>query len=285
MIRFLALIIAGLVLAAPLAAEPTGTLKQIQDTQTIRIGYRETTPPMSFLGDDGYPVGYAVDICTRVANAAKQVLDLERIETVLVPVTAANRFDALVNGEIDILCGTTTMTLSRREQVDFSQPIFVTGGNLLSRKSAPLGSVSELGGKKVAVTEETTTIEALNRALKASLTEAEVVSVASADAGIEAVHDGTVDAFAADQITLIGLLVGADDRESFVVSTELFSFEPLALAVRRNDADFRLLVDRVIAFLYKTRQIDDIYARWFSAFGAKRPPLVEAMYRLGATPE
>jgi ABC-type amino acid transport substrate-binding protein len=286
MIRLWVLLVSLTLLAAPVsAADFTGTLKKIQDSQTIRIGYRDSTPPMSFVGPDGTPVGYSIDICTRIATAAKQTLQLDQIKTEFVAVTAADRFDKLKSGEIDILCGATTKTLSRGEQVDFSQLIFVTGANLLSKKDAPLGTVSDLSGKKVGVTEKTTTIETLGRALKATLTEAEIVSVTSGNAGFDALRAGNIDALAADQVTLIGLLINAEDRNDFVVSTELFSYEPLALAVRRDDADFRLLTDRVIAFLYKTRQIDGIYGKWFSAFGSKRPALVEALYRLGSTPE
>lgn len=286
MIRILVLFLTAVLVSTPLsAAEPTGTLKRIQDSQTIRIGYRATTPPMSFKDDNGQPVGYSIDICNRVATAAKQILNMEGLQTEFIEVTAANRLEKVANGEIDILCGATTKTLSRREQVDFSQLTFVTGANLMSRKDAPIGSIAELSAKKVGVTANTTTIDILNRSLKSSLTEAEVVSFQSSAEGFSALRDGNVDALAADQVTLIGLLVNADDRANFVVSRELFSFEPLALAVRRNDAEFRLLVDRVISFLYKTRQIDSIYARWFSAFGDRRPGLIEAMYRLGATPE
>jgi ABC-type amino acid transport substrate-binding protein len=284
--RFTILVMTFAVLGLSWSLEAqAGTLDEIQNSGKIRIGYREAEPPMSFHDKDGKPIGYTIDLCSRIATAVKNKLGMSEITIQFVPVTAETRFSALSDNSIDILCGSTTKTLSRSELVDFTQLTFVTGASLLSAKKAPVVGIGDLQGKKVAVVEGTTTIEVLNKTLKDSLTEAEVVAVDTAAAGIGALREGKVDAYASDQVVLIGLLLTSEDRDNFVVSNELFSFEPFALAVRRNDADFRLVADRVISQLNRTGQINQIYKKWFGVFSEKQPILLQALYRLNATPE
>ncbi len=285
---YLAIVTALTILAAPLAAaEPSGTLKQIQDTGTIRIGYRKSVPPMSFEDKDGKPVGYSIDLCARIVRGVSQTLGGADVAVEYVRVTAKSRFDALADNKIDILCGATTMTLSRREFVDFTQLTFVTGASLLSLQENAIAEVADLQGKKVGVVENTTTIEVLKAALKASGTEAEVVPVASAAAAAKSLMSGEIDAFSADQIVLIGLIITAPDARdaNFVLSPKVFSFEPFALAVRRNDADFRLAADRVLVHLYRSGEIGEIYEKWFGRFSKMVPPELLGMFALNAIPE
>ena len=283
-ITLLVMTIAVLGLSWSVGAE-AGTLEEIQNSGKIRIGYREAEPPMSFHDKDGKPVGYTIDLCSRIATAVKTKLGMSEIAMEFVPVAAENRFSALSDNSIDILCGSTTKTLSRGELVDFTQLTFVTGSSLLSSKNAPVIGIGDLQGKKVAVVEGTTTIDVLKKTLKDSLTESEVIAVDTAAAGLAAVRDGKVDAYASDQVVLIGLLLTSEDRDDFVVSSELFSFEPFALAVRRDDADFRLVADGVISHLNRTGQINQIYKKWFGVFSEKQPILLQALYRLNSTPE
>jgi ABC-type amino acid transport substrate-binding protein len=191
----------------------------------------------------------------------------------------------LADNSIDILCGATTKTLSRGEIVDFTELTFVTGASLLSLKSAPVAGVADLQGKKVAVVKDTTTIDALEGALKQALIEAQVVPVASAAEGFAALQNGQVNAFSSDQVVLIGLLLTSANRDNFVISNELFSYEPFALAVRRNDADFRLVADRVLSHLYRTGEVVQIYEKWFGEIKGRMPSALQAMYQLSATPE
>ena len=267
------------------AAANAGTLDQIKQSAKIRIGYRVSEPPMSFLDKDGKPVGYSIDVCSRIVTAVKTKLGNANIAVEYVPVDSSTRFPMLADNSIDILCGATTKTLSRGELVDFTQLTFVTGASLLSLKAAPVAGIADLQGKKVAVVKATTTIDALEGALKSSLIEAEVVPVASAAEGIAALRDGKVGAFSSDQVVLIGLLLTAADRDSFAIANELFSYEPFALAVRRNDADFRLIADRVLSHLYRTGDVVQIYDKWMGFIQGKMPPALQAMYRLNATPE
>lgn len=274
--------------ATPLgAAELSGTLKQIQDSGTVRIGYRQSEPPMSFEDKDGKPVGYTVDLCNRIVRGVGQKLGRADLKTKFVPVTAKTRFTALANNEIDILCGATTATLARRELVDFTQLTFVTGAALLSLDKSKIDGVADLQGKKVGVVQNTTTIDVLKGALKESLTEAEVVPVASASEAVESLLSGKIDAFSSDQVVLIGLVLTSKEgeKEKFALSGEVFSFEPFALAVRRNDADFRLVADRVLSHLYRSGQVGPIYGKWFGRFSKEVPPALQAMYGLNSTPQ
>jgi glutamate/aspartate transport system substrate-binding protein len=274
-----------LVSTSAFSAEQMSTLDQIEKTGTIRIGYRQSEPPMSFVDENGKPAGYSIDLCVRIANGVKAKLKKPDISVEYVAVDSANRFTALSDNKIDILCGATTKTLSRGELVDFTQLTFVTGGSLLSLASSPIDSVSALQGKKVAVVKNTTTIVALKNSLKDALTEAEVVAVGSAAEGVKALQEGKVDAFSSDQVVLIGLILTSGDPKSFQVANQLFSFEPFALAVRRNDADFRLVADRVLSHLNRSKQIGPIYGRWFGQFSTEVPTALQAMYAINATPE
>ena len=283
---FVAFAVALVLVPPPIsAAEQSSTLEQIRETGKIRIGYRESEPPMSFLDKSGNLVGYSLDLCSRIVTAVKTALDKPDVTVEYVPVNSKNRFSALSENAIDILCGSTTKTLSRSELVDFTQLTFVTGASLLSLASEPVNVISELQGKKVAVVKDTTTIEVLQAALEESLTEADVVPVDSAARGVEALQERKVDAYSSDQVVLIGLVVTSPDPKQFNVGNELFSFEPFALALRRNDADFRLVADRVLSHLYRSGQIVQIYNKWFGEFSDKVPPAIEAVYGLNATPE
>ncbi len=266
-------------------AQTSATLDRIKQTGTMRIGFRENEPPMSFRDKDNKPIGYSIDLCTRIANEVKSTLNTPDMAVEFVPVTAANRFDMISDQKIDILCGSTTKTLSRSERVDFTQLTFVTGASLLSLDSSTINGITDLQGKKVAVVKGTTTIDYLNKALKAAVSDAVVVPVDTAAEGMKALTAGDVDAFASDQVVLIGLLLTQDSPEKFAVASQLFSFEPFALAVARNDSDFRLIADRVLSRLNRNGQIGPIYGKWFSKFAKQVPNLLKAMYYLNSTPK
>ena len=266
-------------------AESGATLERIKETGVVRIGFREAEPPMSFLDKDNKPVGYSIDLCIRIVNEVKQTLGRPEISTEYVPVTSSNRFQAIIDGKIDILCGATTKTLSRAELVDFTQLTFVTGASLMSLDETPVEGVSDLQGKKVGVVRDTTTLMQLNRILKESVVAAEVVQVDSASAGMQALVAGELAAFASDQVVLIGLALTHQGDEKFVVADDIFSFEPFALAVKKGDSDFRLVADRALSRLNRSAQITPIYAKWFGKFSKRVPTMLEAMYLLTATPE
>ena len=272
-------------ISASAAAELTGTLKRINDSGQINLGFREGEPPMSFRDQEGKPVGYSIDLCNRIATAVKQKLGRSEIAVNYLPVSAENRFTAIESGSIDLLCGATTKTLARSERVGFTQLTFVTGGSLLSLSEGKIPNVSGLQGKKVAVVSNTTTIEALKGRLDKTLVDAEVVPVSSATEGMELLDGGKVDAFSSDQVVLIGQVIARQTPKDYFLSGELFSFEPFALALARGDPDFQLVADRALSQLNRSGQIVGIYRKWFGRFAKEPPDALKALFQLNSTPE
>lgn len=267
------------------AAEQLSTLEQINQTGKIRIGYRQSEPPMSFRDGEGNAIGYSIDLCAQIVTAVKEKVGRPDITVDYLPVNAQNRFTALQENKIDILCGATTKTLSRSELVDFTQLTFATGTSLMSLQDAPVNTLDDLAGKKVAVVQGTTTEKVLDAALKQTATDAEVVIVDSAAQGFNMLKEGQVAAYCSDQVVLIGLLLTSESPRRYGVSEQTFSYEPFALAIRRNDADFRLVADRVLAQLYRSGQILEIYGKWFGQFSERIPSAIAAVYQINATPE
>ncbi len=267
-----------------LAQELKGTLQQIKKSGQIRIGYRVSEPPMSFLDKDGNPNGYSIDICKEIVAKVGIKIGMD-VMVEYVPVTADGRFKDLSNNNIDILCGSTTKTLSRSELVDFTQLTFVTGASLMTLKQNKTIDSTGFDGAKIGVVKATTTEVALKKLIQETSTDADIVLFNSAKEGIEALREKKIDAFSSDQVVLIGLALKETDPMTFVIKSEVFSFEPFALAVRRNDADFRLVADRVISELYRSERIFEIYDKWIGKFTGKRLPIFDAMVKLNSTPE
>jgi ABC-type amino acid transport substrate-binding protein len=163
--------------------------------------------------------------------------------------------------------------------------MFITGASLLTRADGKIAGVTELNGKSVSVVVGTTTEQALTERLAKSLIDAKVVKVKDHNEGIEALLDGRVDAHAGDQLVLIGLAKSAKEPGRLALSPEIFSYEPYALMVKRNDADFRLVANRVLARLYRSGEIGAIYEKWFGDWGGRPSPLLLAMFALNALPE
>jgi glutamate/aspartate transport system substrate-binding protein len=281
----LAIILLIVLFASPIAAqELTGTLQQIKQSGQIRIGYRVSEPPMSFLDKDGNPTGYSIDLCKCIVTEVKNKIGAD-VKIEYVPVTTEGRFKALGDNKIDILCGSTTKTLSRSEFVDFTQLTFVTGASLMTLKDNKARDSAGFDGKKIGVVKDTTTAVVLTKLIRETSTDAEVVLFNSAKESIDALRKKKIDAFSSDQIVLIGIASKAHDPMNFVIDPNVFSFEPFALAVRRNDSDFRLVADRVISDLYRSKKILVIYDKWIGEVTGQRLPIFDAMIQLNATPE
>jgi ABC-type amino acid transport substrate-binding protein len=276
---------AVLALAAQAAAQDLGvTLEKIKSSGAFTLGYREGAPPFSFPGPDGRPVGYSVELCMHVAGAIQKRLGVANLKLNWVPVTAENRINMVSEGKIDLECGTTTASLSRQERVDFSLMTFVDGGSLLTKSDANLRGVGDVAGKRIAIIPGTTTETALARFLKDEFITVETVRVKDHLEGVAAIEKGLADAFASDRGLLIGIAVTSKDPTRFGLANLLFSYEPYGFMLRRNDAAFRLAVNRALAELYRSRAIAPIYERWFGAFG--RPTqAIQAMYLLNGLPE
>jgi glutamate/aspartate transport system substrate-binding protein len=212
----LALLLPGV---AP-AQELQGTLKKIKDSGTITIGYREQSVPFSFRGPDGKPTGYSIDLCQRVVTGIQQQLKLTKLDVKWVAVTPETRIQSVVNGTIDLECGSTTNSLSRQEQVDFSHMIFVDGGSLLVKRSDKMVAFQDLGGKKIGVIPGTTTEGAVRNALQKAFVTAQIIPVKDHREGLTMLENGTTDAYASDRVILIGLAVTAKDPAQFGIAEQ-----------------------------------------------------------------
>lgn len=280
-----AVAVAALLLNTPvLAAELAGTLKTIKDTGVIKLGFLSESVPFSFVDVDGTPRGYSPDLCLRAANGIQEQLGLQKLDVQWVRVSLETRFEAVKTGAIDLECGITTNTLSRQKEVDFSVMTWIDGANFLVRDSSPYRTLSDLAGKKIAVIPNTTTVRALKQALERSYINAEIVLVQSHSEGIEGLNKGTVDAYASDQTVLIGLAVAVSTSLKVRLGDKNLSYEPYGLMLRKNDQDFRQAVNTVLARLYRSGQIVQIYDRWFGKLG-KPSEFIAMMFLLNALPE
>ena len=276
----------GLALAcASSRPSPSGpsTLERIKSAKVIKLGYRDSSVPFSYLGSDGKPVGYSVDLCTRIVDGLRNDLEMPDLRTEWVKVTPGMRMDALVDGSIDLECGSTTATLARQERVDFSNLIFVDGASLLSRVDAGLGSLADLSGKRVAVISGTTTEHVLYDAFKKAGVNVQVVDVKYTREGLLAVDQQRVEAYAADRAVLVNLALTSAHPDRYTIIDTWLSYEPYGLMLRR-DPDFRLAVNRQLARIYRSGSILELYRTWFGKLG--RPgKLLAAIYELYALPE
>ena len=261
-----------------------GTLKTIKESGTFTIGYREHAPPFSFVGEDKRPIGYSIDLCLVIATAVQRHLALTDMKLKWAPVTLESRIAAVVQGKVDIECGSTTATLSRQEQVDFSLMTFSDGGGLLTLSANELRGVNDLAGKRVGIASGTTTEKALAQFLKEESVTVQTVPVKNHTEGLALLEAGKVDAYATDRAILMGLAKRAGDPNRFALANVLFSYEPYAFMRRRNDAAFRLVVNSALARLYRSGRILAIYDRWFGSFG-KPSTALEMMYHLNGLPD
>ena len=273
-----------LALAGPAAGqEIRPTLDKIRETGVLPLGYRETSRPFSFRGSDGQPAGFSIDLCQRVADGLRESLKLPGLKVAWVTVTPADRIAKLVQGTIDLECGSTTITFGRMEQVAFSHMISVDGGSLLATVDSGIGTVKDLAGKRVGVIPNTTTEKALAAALGGASIQATVIPVAEVAEGLRALEEGRLDAYASDRLLLAGLLAAAKSPAKLRLSAEQFSYEPYALMMRRGDNAFQARVNRTLSTLYRSGLVQ-IYERWFGPF-EKASPLVKALYLLHSWPD
>jgi ABC-type amino acid transport substrate-binding protein len=263
---------------------PSLTLDRIKRTGTITFAYRELAAPFSFKAGGGRIRGYSVELCERVATAIQRELGLSDLKVQWIPVTAATRIAAVAMGRADAVCGTTTITLTRMQSVDFSVPIFVDGGSVLVKAASRLSGLADFRGRKIAVIAGTTTEKALQRALGLLDVSAALVPVNDSAAGMALLAQGGVDGFAGDRTVLGGLRLAAPNASELQILAQDFSLEPYALVVPRNDADFRLAVNRALVALYRSGDIDPIFQRWFGGLG-QPGPMLHAMFYLNSLPE
>ena len=260
-----------------------GALKRIKAAKSVAVAYRSDASPFSFVDESKQPLGFSIDLCRRVVANIAQQLGVEGMQIKWVPVTTQDRMEAVEKGRADMECGSTTATLSRSKQVNFSSYIFVDGTALLV-KTGSAQRLSDLGGKKIGVIAGTSNEKAVNDALKRLVINATVVPVKTRDEGLAQLEAGQVDSFASDRTLLLAMGPKAKDPKSITLLSEDLSFEPYALVLPRNDDDFRLAVNSALAQVYRSGDISAIFKRWFGALG--QPGLMlNATYMLGSIPE
>ncbi|MGF1612249.1 MAG: amino acid ABC transporter substrate-binding protein [Kiloniellales bacterium] len=263
-------------------AVSAAVLERITESGVITVGYREDAAPYAYKNDIGEPAGYSVDLCRAVVAHIKRQLKLAEIKISYHPVTGENRFEAVQEGRIDLLCGATTATLSRREIVDFSIPIFIDGASVLFRVDGPQDFES-LAGHTIGVLSGTTTQDALRVTLQQLGVRADVVTAETHEDGLRQLEEGRLSAYFADQAILLYLMLKSRDAAALRVSKRLFTREPYALALPKDDGRFRLAVDRALSRIYRSGEIEKIYR---GSFGDAQPgDLVLALYAVSALPE
>ena len=262
-------LIAGAACAvAQLTEEPqarvlTGVLKRIKETGVVHIGYREYAIPFSFVGRDGNPYGYSIDICYAIVENITEAVGAADLRVEYRRVTPADRFDQIEDGRIDLECGSSTNTVERRKRVAFSPLTFIAGTRLVVTRGSPIRSTRDLPGRTVVVSRGTTNEEVMRR-LAAAPGRGFIVETAEDYAqAFELLASGKADALAADDILIAGYLAEKGLRRHYAVVGELLSFEPYGIAFARDDAALAETVDAAFQRLATSREIRLIYNKWF----------------------
>lgn len=262
-------LIAGMALTGAVYAQEGGTLKKIRDTGVIKIGNRDASIPFSYLDDNQKPIGYGVDICLKIADAVKANLKMPNLKVEFVPVTSQTRIPVLTGGNIDLECGSTTNSIERQKQVAYAPTYFVTGTKIVVKKSSGIKGYDDLKGKTVVYTTGTTN----ERAMKAYNDEKNlgINFIPSKDhaESFLSVETGRAVAFPMDDILLYSLIASSKSPGDYMVVGEFLSDDPYGIMLRKDDPEFKKLVDGVVSGLYKSGEINKIYAKWFQS---KIPP-------------
>ena len=273
--------IAALLVMVGVAA--AGTLDRIDQEKAIRIAYREDAPPFSYKDKIGEPTGFMVDLCRAVAKKLAEQRNIPTLNVTYVPVTAADRFEAITQQRADLLCEPTSVTLSRREQVDFSIPTFLDGAGLMVRADGPK-NLRALAGQKVGVLAGTTTEEALRNTLKEAGINADITAAKTHGEGLAMLDEGKISAYFGDRSILLFLIKESKAPEKLRLADDYLSVEPYALALPRGDSDFRLAVDRALSHIYRSGEIASIFQR---TFGGKAEPsqILRTLYVISSLPD
>jgi len=245
------------------AQELTGTLKKIKDTKSVTIGYRESSIPFSYINRAGEPIGYSIDLCNAVVDEISRELEGIEIAVKYQPVTSATRIPAIRNGEVDLECGSTTANFERKKEVAFSPIFFVAGTKLLVPRSSKIGSYRDLRDKTIVVTAGTTNEAAVRAISEKQHLGIKLLVGKDHSESFAMLKEGRADAFATDDVLLYGLVATTHSSDQFQVVGEYLSYDPYGLMYRKDDPDFTAIVDRTFTHLAESRQIVQLYNKWF----------------------
>jgi glutamate/aspartate transport system substrate-binding protein len=280
---FVALFVAAAVPITSASAQTTdGRLKTIASSKTIKIAHRSDAMPFSYV-ENKEVVGYTIDICKAVVASLEKQLKVQPLKVDWVPVTTQTRFDAVTSGKADLECGSSTVTLSRMKQVDFSNYVFVESTGLAVKSTANTVKLQDLSGKRIAVISGTSNEKAMAAVNEKAQLNAILVPVKDRDEAVAALDSGKADGFASDKLLLVGTQF--KDMQSFRMLPDDLSVEPYAIALPRGDWELRLAVNTALAELYRSGQVLKIFDQWFGRIGLRPGLLLGSAYTLGALPD
>ena len=245
------------------ASAQDGTLKKIKDSGAITIGHRDASLPFSYYDDKQQPIGYAMDLCMRIVDAVKSELKMPALKVNYQLVTSANRIPLMANGTIDLECGSTTNNIARQEQVWFTHTHFVTANRWIAKKASKINSLQDLKGKTIVSTAGTTNIKQITEINAQQNLGMNIISANGHPEAFQMVETGRAVAFVMDDILLAGLAAQSRSPGDYAISSQALSVEPYGIMVRKDDKAFKAVVDRAMAQVYTSGQINAIYEKWF----------------------
>lgn len=243
----------------------TGTLKKVKETDSITVGYRESSIPFSYLDNDGKPIGYAMVLCGKIVDAVKAELKMPRLKVNYVPVTSSNRIPLLENGTIDLECGSTTNSVARQKQVAFGPTYFVINVSAAVKKDSGIDRFEQLKGKTIVTTSGTTSVPLLKKYAKAEDADFKEIYGKDHAESFLLMADGRAAAFVMDDILLAGQIANSKDPGAYKILPGSLRSEPYSMMLRKGDPQFKALVDKTIDAVMKSGEINTIYARWFTS--------------------
>ncbi len=247
------------------AATAQETLKKAKDTGSFTIGYRESSIPFSYLDDKQQPIGYAMDLCMKVFEAVKTELKMPNLKLGLQPVTSSNRIPLLQNGTIDMECGSTTNSVERQKQVAFGPTYFVINVSAAVKKSSGIKTLAELNGKTISTTSGTTAVPLLRQYEKTKNADIKEIYGKDHAESFLLLSQDRVAAFVMDDILLAGQIANASNPGDYVILPESLRTEPYSMMLRKDDPQFKALVDKTIDAVMTSGEINKIYAKWFTS--------------------
>jgi glutamate/aspartate transport system substrate-binding protein len=266
----LSLLVAGVLGAAAMSApvlaqELTGTMKKIKETGTITVGHRESSIPFSYLDANNQPIGYSMDLCAKVVDAVKKDLKMPNLTVKYQPVTSSNRIPLMQNGTIDLECGSTTNSVERQKQVAFGNTTFVINVTAAVKKSSGINSLADLNGKTISTTSGTTAVPLLKKYERTKSADVKEIYGKDHAESFLLLADDRVVAFVMDDILLAGQIANSKAPGDFKIINESLRTEPYGIMLRKDDPQFKKLVDGTLAGLMKSGEIEKIYAKWYTS--------------------
>ena len=258
-------ILAAAAMSCAQAAELTGTLKKVKETNSITVGYRESSIPFSYLDNNGKPIGYAMELCGKVVDAVKADLKMPDLKVNYTPVTSSNRIPLLENGTIDLECGSTTNSVARQKQVAFGPTYFVINVTAAVKKDSGISDFAQLAGKTIVTTSGTTAVPLLKKYEKTKDMEFKEIYGKDHAESFLLMADGRASAFVMDDILLAGQIANSKDPAAYKILPGSLRQEPYSMMLRKDDPQFKALVDKTIDGVMKSGEINKIYAKWFTS--------------------